>query len=260
MAIPSPRKVSVPLFLGILLVPIIFSWFLLRDGYSRLARALSFTWLIIITFVVTDATEQKYTKTVESVAQNSVTAPPTSISPKVIPASAPQAHAVEKSRVNSIAEDSATLEEIEKRISKNDKSLKTHYGSPSQLEQSQKDIVKLAIFKVEYLDNAKNEKEKALGKKAFTVGKKVEAQARQIYTSMMEEAFIKKGIDARVSALGANREQMRISYVLMSQPMVYKFQNELDLDEKAKSFGFKKLVYSNGIEGDLGKTWTVDLN
>lgn len=93
----------------------------------------------------------------------------------------------------------------------------------------------------------------------LAVGKKVETQARQIYVSTLEEAFIKKGIDTRVTALGSDRNQMRISYALMSRPLVYKFQNELNLDEKAKSFGFKKLVYTNGLDGELGETWTIDI-
>ncbi|WP_444922855.1 hypothetical protein ACJJH9_11695 [Microbulbifer sp. DLAB2-AF] len=44
---------------GIFLLPIIFSWFTLRKGYSALARGLSFTWLILcIVFVsLSDGTE-----------------------------------------------------------------------------------------------------------------------------------------------------------------------------------------------------------
>jgi hypothetical protein len=39
------RKVGVLLFIGILLAPIVFAWFLLRSGYSRRARIISFVWL-----------------------------------------------------------------------------------------------------------------------------------------------------------------------------------------------------------------------
>lgn len=45
----------------------------------------------------------------------------------------------------------------------------------------------------------------------------------------------------------------------MSQPLVYKFQNEIKLDEQAEKLGFTKLVYTNGFESALGQTWTVDL-
>lgn len=50
------RKVSAALAIGILLLPIIFSWVTLKKGYSTIARVLSFLWLIIIVMVImTDA-------------------------------------------------------------------------------------------------------------------------------------------------------------------------------------------------------------
>jgi hypothetical protein len=39
------RKVAIPLGIGIFLMPYIFSWFTLRKGYSRTARAISLAWL-----------------------------------------------------------------------------------------------------------------------------------------------------------------------------------------------------------------------
>ena len=42
---PSERKVGFLLGLGIFLLPYIFSWFVLRKGYSVLARVISFAWL-----------------------------------------------------------------------------------------------------------------------------------------------------------------------------------------------------------------------
>jgi hypothetical protein len=44
-AAPETRRVSVPLIIGIVLVPIVFSWFLLRKGHSTLSRVLGFGWL-----------------------------------------------------------------------------------------------------------------------------------------------------------------------------------------------------------------------
>lgn len=40
------RKVSIPLAIGIFIIPLIFAWFTLRKGYSNLARIVSFGWLI----------------------------------------------------------------------------------------------------------------------------------------------------------------------------------------------------------------------
>jgi hypothetical protein len=42
------RKVSRPLFIGILLLPPIFVWFLLKRGYSSRAQALGVAWLGVI--------------------------------------------------------------------------------------------------------------------------------------------------------------------------------------------------------------------
>lgn len=48
---PVRRKVGAPLAIGILLLPIVFAWFTLRRGYSVLARAVSFVWLVL-SFVI----------------------------------------------------------------------------------------------------------------------------------------------------------------------------------------------------------------
>lgn len=48
------RKVGVLLSIGVFFLPIIFSWFLLRPGYSLLARALALSWLAFFLFVALD--------------------------------------------------------------------------------------------------------------------------------------------------------------------------------------------------------------
>lgn len=44
------RNVSILLGLGILLMPYFFAWFTLREGYSKLARFISFGWLLFFVF------------------------------------------------------------------------------------------------------------------------------------------------------------------------------------------------------------------
>jgi hypothetical protein len=66
-------------------------------------------------------------------------------------------------------------------------------------------------------------------------------------------------MDVKARALGKEKKQLRIVYALMSQPLVYKFQNEIKLNEQATKVGFSKLVYTNGFESRFGQTWTVDL-
>jgi hypothetical protein len=41
----APRPVSLPLAIGILLLPMIFAWLLLRDGHGVPARVIGFIWL-----------------------------------------------------------------------------------------------------------------------------------------------------------------------------------------------------------------------
>ena len=42
------RNVSVPLIIGIVLAPYIFTWFLLRQGYSKKSRVISFSWMAFL--------------------------------------------------------------------------------------------------------------------------------------------------------------------------------------------------------------------
>lgn len=43
----SHRKVSIPLIVGIIMMPFIASWFTLRKGYSTTARAVSLGWMVL---------------------------------------------------------------------------------------------------------------------------------------------------------------------------------------------------------------------
>ena len=46
------RPVSIWLGIGIFLVPIIFAWFTLRQGYSTLSRVISMAWLLMVLFFI----------------------------------------------------------------------------------------------------------------------------------------------------------------------------------------------------------------
>lgn len=65
------RKVSFLLGLGIFLLPIIFAWFTLRQGYRTQARVVSFFWLIftlIVAFAPSSNTTSSSNTSVEQVA------------------------------------------------------------------------------------------------------------------------------------------------------------------------------------------------
>ncbi|ULF83361.1 hypothetical protein [Vibrio alginolyticus] len=46
------RKVSIWLGIGIALIPLVFSWFTLRKGYSRKSKIISFSWLFLTCLLV----------------------------------------------------------------------------------------------------------------------------------------------------------------------------------------------------------------
>ena len=46
------RRVSLPLFIGVLLLPVIFVWFLMRRGYSSRSQAIGVVWLGVIGLVL----------------------------------------------------------------------------------------------------------------------------------------------------------------------------------------------------------------
>jgi hypothetical protein len=54
---PPSRKVGFLLGVGILLMPLVFVWLLLRRGYSTFARLMGFGWLVALTILIATAPE-----------------------------------------------------------------------------------------------------------------------------------------------------------------------------------------------------------
>mgnify|MGYP006890186188 CR=1 FL=1 len=153
-----------------------------------------------------------------------------------------------------LAESKKTVDEIEARLKDNAERLKKYYGTADQVKEATGDLIKLAVVKGLY-EKSSIKEEKSLSGRADSLIAKVSQQQRVLYASTAEEIFVKNGMDVRVSASGAKKDQLRLKYVLMSQPLVYKFQNEMKINEQARVFGFKKIIYTDGYD----ETWTVDL-
>lgn len=151
------------------------------------------------------------------------------------------------------------IEAIESRYQENAKTLGKYYANTDQIKNGNTDILQLELVIVTH-KNANDKQAKALAAKAGTLKYKVAQQVRQMYASSVEEIFMKTGIDARVSAIGSEKRQLKISYALMSQPLVYKFQNEIKISDQARTLGFSSIVYTNGFDSSLGKTWTVEIS
>ena len=60
------RKVGAALGIGILILPWIFAWFLLRRGYSVVARVISFSWMAIIILYAIGSSHPSQTVTANS--------------------------------------------------------------------------------------------------------------------------------------------------------------------------------------------------
>ena len=150
------------------------------------------------------------------------------------------------------------ITDIEVHLKEHRESLRKFYGSASQVNQSSQDLMRLTIIAVE-AKQSKDKEDVALAERANALVTQVAQQTRILYASSMEENFIKAGLDAKISADGAQRDQLTVRYALMSKPLVYKFQNEMNLDDQARKFGFKRVVYTNGFESSLGKTWSINL-
>ncbi len=49
---PQNRKIGFLLLIGIVLMPYVFVWFLLKPGYTKTAKILGFSWLIIVLLII----------------------------------------------------------------------------------------------------------------------------------------------------------------------------------------------------------------
>lgn len=156
------------------------------------------------------------------------------------------------------AEDTRLVDEIELRMKENADLLKKYYATPERVAKARQDVLAVSLVVIKYRDT-ESEQERSLARRAQKLQERIERQAREMYASSLEELFVKNGLDVDVSTRGASRKELRVTYVLMSQPLVYKFQNEGRISEQASSLGFTKVVYGNGFQSDIGRTWTVDI-
>lgn len=201
---------------------------------------------------------------------NKGTPPPSSSSnatvapaqPAVVPvASSAPAQAPTPAVVDPAAErakNKTEMEQIRKRLAENRERLKKYYASKQQIKSASDDHLGATAIALSR-GMSKHQEDQKQAAEAKALASQVAEQIREMYANTIEEAFVKNGIDAKVTAGGKGKERLTITYALMSQPLVYKFQNEMDVPTQAKKVGFTKVVYTNGFESSLGKTWTVDL-
>lgn len=69
------RSVDLLLGLGILIIPSLFSWFTLRNGYSRLAKIVAFSWLLVMLLFIKMQVDKNVKKVQPAVEVQSTVAP-----------------------------------------------------------------------------------------------------------------------------------------------------------------------------------------
>jgi hypothetical protein len=151
--------------------------------------------------------------------------------------------------------DQSVLLKIGQRHNDLRKQMKNYYVTKEDLNVLQTDIIRLESLKFIYNDS-KSPTENRLFRQASILQKKLRDTLKPAFASVMEEIFVKSGIDVKVVSIG---NTLRVEYVLMSWPLVYQFQNESKLGSLAKVNGFSKIIYTDGFESSLGETWTVKL-
>ena len=83
-----------------------------------------------------------------------------------------------------------------------------------------------------------------------------ESRANRIdYAEKYEGLMLKAGMDATVRAEGKNADTLVITYILVDRPLVYNMINDSDTMTVWRTFGFKKVRFSDGYE----KSWTQSL-
>jgi len=197
--------------------------------------------LVLLSAITRGCSDNSSTSTPPPTNSNSATQPAPATPVKADPAAL-------------LAESKKAVDDVESRLKKNAERLKEYYGTADQIKEATADLIQLAVVKGLYKESNVKE-EKSLSSRADLLIAKVSQQQRALYASAAEEIFVKNGMDVKVSASGAKKDQLRLKYVLMSQPLVYKFQNEMKINHRARLFGFKKIIYTDGYD----ETWTVDL-
>jgi hypothetical protein len=80
----APRKVGLPLLVGIAVLPIVFVWFLLRKGHGNIERLVGFSWLAFVCLMAALAHSPQSTEPPASTATTDDTATPGTSSPNII--------------------------------------------------------------------------------------------------------------------------------------------------------------------------------
>jgi hypothetical protein len=151
----------------------------------------------------------------------------------------------------------ARIKGIVGRYKENQELLKKYYANKKHVNQAQLDVLSLTTI-INATKPGGLIPDKTINKSAVSLLPRIDEQSRMLFASSMEDSFMRQGQNITVRASGKGKKELRLVYVLMSQPLVYKFRNDFSIEETARSFGFSRVVYSNGLSS-LGRSWSANL-
>jgi hypothetical protein len=82
-----------------------------------------------------------------------------------------------------------------------------------------------------------------------------DSTGRMRFARDLEHKFLSDGQDFEIRAQGDNAATLRIKWVLIGRPFVYKMVNEGDFMANMKKRGFRTVVFTDGYNG----TWRYDV-
>ncbi|MBN5173055.1 hypothetical protein JY430_13115 [Stenotrophomonas maltophilia] len=150
------------------------------------------------------------------------------------------------------------LERAERSFNDRAVRLRDHYPAANDAADARADELRAATAKFTFADSL-DQREREISERGAILQGKLKGQMRALFASTTEESFIRRGMDARVTAGGAEQATLQLNYVLMSRPLVYQITNESPIRQEARSLGFKRIVFTNNVSGSPSESWTVDL-
>jgi len=147
--------------------------------------------------------------------------------------------------------------EIEKRIVEYRQDLKGHYPNEDMLTQLNNDIIALVAIQVYYEKSNNNNKiKKDVYLKSKQLLPKVVFLRKLVFAKNLERKMLEDGHDMMIDVKGKNGEILEFKWALMSRPFSYQLVNKTNFLDTAKSYEFKKVIFTNGYDF----SWILDLN
>lgn len=116
-----------------------------------------------------------------------------------------------------------------------------------------------AALRKQYVDANRRRAEVAARAQAVEAKKQQQLTAgvRKQFAEELEQNMLAQGDDVSIAAVGPNSETLRIRWVLIDRPFVYKFINQSTVQvQMIKAAGFKKLILTDGYD----KSWSYDVD